>query len=100
MKIKINAPSPEEIQKKLTKALDLHIDSVAQAKGYDNRITACIRAAAPKSKWYAEGVAFVEWMDNCYETAENVLSDVKGAKRGIPTWDEFKAELPVMNWPK
>lgn len=79
--------------------LDRHIDSVAQAKGYDNRITASLRAAAPKSKWHAEGVAFVEWMDNCYEVGLSILDEVKEGTREIPTETELLAELSEMVWP-
>jgi hypothetical protein len=95
----IPGPTPEEIQRNLAATLDRHIDSVAQAKGYDNRITASLRAANPKSKWYSEGIAFSEWMDNCYEVSLSILNEVKEGTREIPTETELLAELPEIVWP-
>jgi hypothetical protein len=92
-------PTPEEIQRNLTAALDQHIDSVAQAKGYDNRITASLRAAAPNSPWHAEGVAFIEWMDTCYDTGQIIMNEVMAGTRAIPTVEELLAGMPEMVWP-
>jgi hypothetical protein len=89
----------DALVKDFTTYLDQYIDSVAQTKGYDNRITASLRAAATESPWYAEGVAFVTWMDTCYTTAYQVLGDAQNGLREIPTKEELIDELPEMVWP-
>jgi hypothetical protein len=80
--------------------LDNHINIIAQAKGYDNRITASLRAAATDSPWYAEGVAFVTWMDSCYAQCYVIQAEIESGQRTIPTDDEFLAEMPEMVWPE
>lgn len=89
----------QQIQKELESALDAHIDSVAQAKRYDNRITASLRAAAVDSPWHAEGVAFMSWMDACYAASHVILNDVQAGVKEIPTKEELISEMPVMVWP-
>lgn len=87
-----------KLMAEFTSCLDQHIDSVAQAKKYDNRITASLRAAAVDSPWHAEGVAFVSWMDSCYAASHVILNDVQTGVREIPTKEELIAEMPVMVW--
>lgn len=80
--------------------IDNHINAVAQAKGYDNRITASLRAAATDSPWYAEGVAFVSWMDSCYAQCYVIQAEIETCQRNTPNDDEFLAEMPEMVWPE
>jgi hypothetical protein len=79
-------------------ALDNHINQVAKAKGYDNRISCALRAGYD-SPWKAEGDAFAKWMDACYTAAYQIMTDVADGKRQIPTINEMLAEMPVMVWP-
>lgn len=90
--------SPEKVQRDLEAALDAYINSVARAKGYDSRITATLRAGYP-NPWQAEGIAFGQWMDNCYMTAYSILAAVQSGHRGVPTEAELIAEMPPMVWP-
>ena len=92
------APTPEQIRRALEAALDAYIDSVAQAKGYDSRITAALRAGYP-NPWQAEGIAFGTWMDSCYSTALTIMTEVQAGTRPIPTKDELIAAMPTMVWP-
>ena len=79
--------------------IDCYIDSVAQAKGYDSRITAALRAGY-SNPWQAEGAAFGAWMDGCYTHCYQVETDVRAGLRPIPTLAEIIAELPAMEWPE
>lgn len=90
--------TPEQIVAEYTAALDRHIDSVAKAKGYDNRVTASLRAAYA-GPWQAEGAAFAAWMDACYLQGQAAMAAVMAGQRPLPTVEEFLAELPVMTWP-
>ena len=91
-------PTLEQIKATLEAALDAYIDSVAQAKGYDSRITAALRAGYP-NPWQAEGIAFGTWMDSCYSTALTIMTEVQAGTRPIPTKDELIAAMPTMVWP-
>ena len=82
------------------KVLDNHIDAVAQAKGYDSRLTCALRAGYV-NVWQSEGIAFGQWMDACYEQAFQMMNDYLAEAPGAPTTKaEFSAALPVMVWPE
>lgn len=82
----------------LEAALDAYINAVAQAKGYDSRITAALRAGYP-NPWQAEGIAFGVWMDVCYTKAYEIQAAVEAGERPMPTAEELVAEMPKMEWP-
>ena len=79
-------------------ALTNHLDSVAQSKRYDNRITCALRAGYP-GPFQTEGQTFAAWMDECNALAYQMLSDIKtGTRPMFNSVDEFIAELPAINW--
>lgn len=90
--------TPEQAAARLERAVERHMDSVAQAKGYDDRKTCTLRAgyAGP---WQAEGQAFGAWMDNCWAYCYQVQGGVIAGVRGLPTESELLTELPAMVWP-
>jgi len=92
-------PSPAELQAQYTALLDVHLDSTAQARGFDNRITCAMRAGYP-GPFQADGAAFGQWMDACYLAGRQVMADVMAGARPMPTPEEFLAELPPMVWPE
>lgn len=80
-------------------ALVNHLDSVAQSKRYDNRISCSVRAGYP-GPFQAEGQAFASWMDTCNATAYQWWAQIEaGTKPMFASTDEFIAALPVMVWP-
>ena len=80
-------------------ALDEHLDSVAQQRRYDNRVTCALRAgyAGP---YQAEGQAFAIWMDTCNALAYQIMSEVAQGNRSLPTIEDFIAEFPAIQWPE
>jgi hypothetical protein len=93
-----HAEAQAALLKRMEKALDKHIDSVAQAKQYDNRITVTMRAGY-NNPWQAESIAFGQWMDSCYVKAHEILANVYAGTRAIPNEAELIAEMPEMIWP-
>lgn len=91
-------PSPAELRAQYTGLLDAHIDTKARERGYDNRVTCALRAAYP-GPYQAEGLAFAQWMDTCYQLGTQVLAEVMGGARTLPTPTSFIAELPPLVWP-
>ena len=95
----------EELQADLDKkiaeydaALTNYLDSVAQQKKYDNRITCALRAgyAGP---FQQEGTAYGVWMDQCNAQAYQILDQVTAGQIPTPTIEEFLAMLPTFTWP-
>lgn len=87
----------ESIAKRYDKALLAHFDSVAQSRRYDNRLTCALRAgyAGP---FQQEGIAFGTWMDNCNESAYQLMADVLSGTKPLPTIEEFISGMPTINW--
>jgi hypothetical protein len=79
-------------------ALEQHMDTVAQADGWDNRWSCVARAGYP-NVWQAKGIAFGQWMDVCWGQILQANLDIEAGTRTTPTVAEAIAELPVMVWP-
>lgn len=81
-------------------ALTAHLDSTAQTKRYDNRITCALRAGYP-GPFQAEGAAFALWMDQCNALAYTLLAEVQAGTRPLPSTTQALIDLlPAMVWPK
>lgn len=90
-------PTPAEQFKAIERAIELHMDAVAQADGWDNRWT-CVARAGYVNPWQSKGIKFAQWMDECWMVAIQAQNDVVAGKRTIPTPKEAVLELPVMVW--
>ncbi len=83
---------------RLTKAVQVHLDSKAQEKGYDNIFTACTYANSTNATFQSEANTFVAWRDNVWAYCYQVMADVQGQTRTIPTEVELISELPQLVW--
>lgn len=93
------AQTKQALIARFDQALSDHLDTTAQAKRYDNRITCSVRAGYP-GPFQAEGQAFAVWMDNCNAQAYQMLAEIESGTRPMfASTDEFLAALPVMVWP-
>lgn len=70
------------------------LNAEARRKGYDNIHTAAIRAALPNSPFHAEGVAFGEWMDQCFTKCYELLAQWQSGAIAEMTIDEVLAVMP------
>ena len=92
------APTAEEIQKMLTDGVQAFMDSTAQTRGYDNIHTACSYVYSTDEVFAKEGKACLEWRDKVWRTCYDILAQVLGGLREVPTLEEVLAELPAFNW--
>ncbi|MEJ8308821.1 hypothetical protein [Agrobacterium larrymoorei] len=79
-------------------AFDAHLDSVAQSKSYDNRVTIATYAGSTNAVWAAEAQAFIDWRDQALASMFAQLAAVQ-AGGDAPTVAEFIAALPEIVWP-
>ena len=86
------------VKSKLTKAVQSHLDSKAQEKGYDNIFTACTYANSTNVTFQNEANTFVAWRDNVWAYCYQVMADVQNQIRNIPTEVELISELPQLVW--
>lgn len=98
------APLPEkteaEIIDDMKAGMQAHMDTTAQAYGYDSIQTAVTYADEPAvPKFQAEGAAFRAWRSMVWAAGYQVLDDVMTGARAAPTLAELLAELPAFEAP-
>lgn len=79
-------------------ALTAHLDSVAKARNWQDRISLMSRAGFP-GPWQAEAIAFGQWADGCNVIGYQMLADFQAGNIPQPTIAEVLAALPPMVWP-
>lgn len=85
------------VQANYERAIQAHLDSAAQSRGYDSIATAVSYAEEPAvPKFQEDGKAFRAWRSLVWAYAYQELDKVKAGKREIPTLDAFLAELPAL----
>lgn len=92
-------PTPEDIQKTLTDAIQRHMDIKARERNYDGILSLCTYATSTDPKFQAEGQAGVAWRDAVWAKAYDVMAAVRAGDRAVPAVDELLAELPAFHWP-
>ena len=93
-------PSPDQLLKALTRAVQDHLDAQAQAAGYDSIYTAVTYADEPAvPKFQSEGQAFRAWRSLVWAAANAAHAEVLAGARPVPTAAVLIAELPTLNLP-
>lgn len=80
-------------------AFDAHLDAVAQAKQYDNRLTIADYKDSPNQQWAAEAQAFRAWKD--LVALPYLFDQLAAAEAGgdVPTLEDFIGNVPPIDWP-
>ncbi len=89
-------PTPEEIQKQLTDAVQKHLDDEAKKLGYDSCLSVCSYIETGNPKFDAEGIGFRAWRSAVWAKCYEILDEVVEGKRPIPTADDLIKELPEL----
>lgn len=76
-----------------TVAVQDHLDAEAQARNYDDIVSACSYAGAP-NPFQAEGTAFVAWRGACWAACYAIMDEVEAGTRAQPTIGGLVALLP------
>lgn len=92
-------PTPEEIIKNLTAAVQYHLDTKAQERSYDSILSACTYATSTNPKFQSEGQACVEWRDAVWAACYLHMDRVLAGEAPVPTDEELIAMLPAFTWP-
>jgi len=87
------------LTKRMTAAIQKHLDTRAQERNYDGIMSAASYATSVHPKFGPEGVAYRDWRDACWDYGYQVLADVQAGLRQIPTAETLIAELPSLTLP-
>ena len=93
------APAPADLQKLFTEAIQGHLDAFARTRNYDGILSAATYATSTVPKFRAEGQYAVEARDAVWAKGYEILAEVAGGQRPLPTLEEVIAELPLLAWP-
>lgn len=88
----------EKLTAQFTKAVQKWMDAKAQERGYDNIISACTYVYSSDAVFAKEGAAAKEWRDKVWRYCYDVVAQVVGGSRSIPSTSELLAELPKLEW--
>lgn len=75
-------------------AVQAHLDSAAEAVGYDNILSACSYAGYA-NPFQAEGQSFLVWRGAVWQYCYAQVAAIQAQQRAQPTVAELIAELPV-----
>ncbi len=90
----------EQTKKRLTDAVQAHLDKTAAGLGYDSIYTAVTYADEPAvPKFQAEGQALRAWRSLAWAACHAVMNAVLAGARPIPSEAELIAELPEFTPP-
>lgn len=91
-------PTQAETIQAFKDAIQQTLDDAAQAKNYDDIVSACSYAGYP-NVFQAEAIAFGQWRANVWAYGYAELDKVIAGTRPVPTIAEILAELPALVLP-
>lgn len=94
--IVIPEPTPEEIQLRLTQAVQRHLDTKAIELGYDSCLSVCSYVETGIAKFDAEGTAFRSWRSAVWAFCYDLLNDFMEGKAVVPTEEGLIEQLPKL----
>ena len=79
--------------------ISIYCDSVAKEKKFDTALSCASYVSSTVDEWRNQTLVFVSWRDAVFSYLIQQLPLMKSGQRSIPTFQEFKSELPVIEWP-
>lgn len=91
-------PTAAEIQQALTQAVQEHMDTKVQERGYDGILSACSYVNTGIERFDAEGEACRSWRSAVWNKCYEILAEVQAGARAVPTAEELIRLLPTLEW--
>lgn len=76
-----------------------YLDTVAQRRQYDSAISCASYINSTIPAWKAQAEAFVSWRDSVFTYTIAQVQLMQSGQRSVPSFEEFKTELPEIVWP-
>lgn len=87
------------LQAEISDAILKKLDEFAATRNYGSIISAASYATSTVPKFKQEAEYAIEWRDQVWSTAYQILAEVQAQTRPVPTVQEVLDELPVPTWP-
>ncbi|TVR06625.1 MAG: hypothetical protein EA385_15005 [Salinarimonadaceae bacterium] len=81
------------------RAVDSHVDAVAQSRGYNNAVALASYFNSTVPDWAAEAGAFVPWRDAVWSQVFDALATWQGGGEAPESPAALVASLPAIEWP-
>lgn len=91
------AKEAEAVKKAKTALVQAYLDRSAAEYGYDNIVSLCSYASSSDARFAQEGRAGSALRDAVWRRCHELLAEVEGGTRGMPTDEELLAELPSLS---
>ena len=92
-------PGAAEIVAAVQQAVQQRLDDFARTRAYDGILSACTYATSKIEKFATEGQYAVQARDATWATCYAIMADVQQGQRPMPTVEQVRAELPVLERP-
>lgn len=93
-------PTPEQVQKAFTDAIQFRLDSFARTRNYDGILSACTYVTDPNPRFASDGQTCVNKRSETWTAAYAILAEVEAGTRPMPTSiADIEQDLPVLVWP-
>ncbi len=78
--------------------LPSYLDKVAQEKQYDSVLSCASYVDSTVQQWKEEATVFIAWRDAVFTYIIQQEQRMQDGQRSVPTFEEFKQELPLISW--
>lgn len=90
--------SEAQVIKEYENAVQMHLDSTAKLKGYDNTYTCLSYLNSTDETWKREANAFNKWRDQVWRSCHEILNKFKKGEIEQPTVAQVIEQLPKIDW--
>jgi hypothetical protein len=95
----VPSPAPPPTLASYEMAIQMHVDSTAQARGYRDGVALTGYLSSTIPSWSAEAATFIAWRDAVWVYAFTELAKVQNGEREQPSVEVLLGELPAITWP-
>ena len=88
----------QQLQTAIVSTVQNRLDTFAQARGYDNILSACTYANSSVTKFKNEADYCIAQRDATWTTLYSILADVEAGIRTVTSFADIEAELPILIW--
>ena len=93
-------PTPVQLQKAFTDAIQARLDAFARTRNYDGILSACSYVTDPNPRFASDGQTCVNKRSETWTAAYAILAEVEAATRPMPSSiADIEQDLPVLVWP-